>query len=145
MKTHLFSVLCAAVLAAFVAGIAGAATGGTHASLLIRHQVRGCHTWSANGGPFQANQAISLQQGGWLTVRNNDVMPHKLVLTAGPFAPVFSGRAAMAHMGALVKVTFTHPGTYRFATKAGEDYPSMSGMMKTVGEDKVLRLTVTVH
>ena len=46
-------------------------------------------------------------------------------------------------MGTTVKVTFTHAGVYRFTTKAGEDYPAMAGM-KTVGEDNVLRLTVTV-
>ena len=32
---------------------------------------------------------------------------------------------------------------YTLGTKAGEDYPSMAGM-KTVGEDNVLRLVVTV-
>ena len=39
-------------------------------------------------------------------------------------------------------VTFTKPGVYKFTTKAGEDF--MSGV-KTIGEDNVLRLTVTVR
>jgi hypothetical protein len=39
-------------------------------------------------------------------------------------------------------VTFTKPGVYTFTTKAGEDY--MSGV-KTIGEDNVLKLTVTVR
>ena len=34
-------------------------------------------------------------------------------------------------------------GEVRVVTKPGEDYPAMSGM-KTIGEDNVLRLTVTV-
>jgi hypothetical protein len=44
-------------------------------------------------------------------------------------------------MGASVKVTFSKAGTYLFKTKAGEDY--MPGV-KTIGEDNILRLTVTV-
>jgi hypothetical protein len=44
-------------------------------------------------------------------------------------------------MSAQAKVFFAKKGTYRFKTKAGEDY--MSGM-KTVGPDNVLRLTVVV-
>jgi hypothetical protein len=48
----------------------------------------------------------------------------------------------MRHMSASVRVTLGKPGTYRFTTKAGEDYPGMS--MKTIGEDNVLRLTVRV-
>jgi len=48
---------------------------------------------------------------------------------------------AMTHMGASTKVVFSKAGVYRFTTRAGEDY--MSGM-KTVGEDNVLRLRVTV-
>jgi len=54
----------------------------------------------------------------------------------GTFPP-----AMLARMGSSSKVTFTKPGVYKFTTKVGEDY--MSGV-KTVGEDNVLRLTVTV-
>ena len=46
----------------------------------------------------------------------------------------------MGHMGAKAKITFPAVGTYRFTTKAGEDYMPM----KTTGEDNVLGLTVTV-
>ncbi len=45
-------------------------------------------------------------------------------------------------MNATTSVRFTRAGVYKFATKAGEDY--MKGV-KTVGEDNVLRLTVTVR
>jgi hypothetical protein len=47
----------------------------------------------------------------------------------------------MKHMGATAYVGFPTKGTYVFTTKAGEDY--MSGV-KTIGEDNVLKLVVTV-
>jgi hypothetical protein len=107
-----------------------------------------------NGGAFKASQSLSLRRGGWVTVTDNDVMPHLLVQTGGPKATIspvgnamhqmttdLKGPGLMAHMGATVKVSFARAGVYRFMTKAGDDY--MPGM-KTVGEDNVLRLTVTV-
>jgi hypothetical protein len=45
--------------------------------------MRGCHTWSVDNGPFREVQSITLRQGSRLTVTNNDVMPHTLVLTSG--------------------------------------------------------------
>jgi plastocyanin len=74
-----------------------------------------------------------------LRIQNNDVMPHTLVKTSGPALAIVP--AKLGHMGAVTKLTFSHPGVYRFVTKPGEDY--MSGV-NTVGEDNVLRLTVTV-
>ena len=103
--------------------------------------MKGCHTWSVNGGPFKASQSITLRLGSRLTLTNNDVMPHKLVLTSGP-AVRYHGTPAMRHMSASVRVTFRKAGVYKFITKAGEDYPGMA--MKTIGEDNVLRLTVRV-
>jgi hypothetical protein len=137
------------------AGTAGAAP--SRASLAIRHQVRGCHSWSLNGGAFKATQTIALKRGAWLTITNNDVMPHALIKVSGPSVRYVNlqtgmtgmgvaGKAApgaMNHMGASTKVFLAKTGVYRFTTKAGEDYKNMAGM-KTVGEDNVLRLTVTV-
>ncbi len=154
-RNRAFTILVAIVSVAAFAAAGSAASGPGHASLVIRHQVRGCHSWSVNGGPFKASQTISLQRRGWITVTNNDVMPHKLMKTSGAAVQMQSlktsmmgmglrgrfGSGMMAHMGATVKVTFSRPGVYRFTTKAGEDY--MSGM-KTIGEDTVLRLTVEV-
>ena len=128
-----------AAVTAVVAGTASAATPAAHLSIVIRHQVRGCHSWSVNGGPFKASQSIALRRGGWITVVDNDMMPHKLVQTGGR-AAVLKG-VAMSHMGATATVRFPAVGVYRFTTKAGEDY--MAGV-KTTGEDNVLRLTVTV-
>jgi hypothetical protein len=152
---HALSILAAAATASVLAGGSVAASAPGHSSLVIRHQLRGCHSWSVSGGPFAANQTVALHRGGWLTVTNNDVMPHKLVKTSGPVVSLRNlktpmmgmgfrghfGPGMMAHMGAKVKVTFSHAGVYRFTTKAGEDY--MAGM-KTVGEDNVLHLTVKV-
>ena len=111
-------------------------------TLTIRHQMRGCHSWSFNGGPWKPSLKITVEPGTTLKVIDNDVMPHKLVQLAGPKATLIA--PSMRHMSAQAKVVFSVKGTYRFATRAGEDYPNMSNM-KTVGEDHVLRLTVVVR
>ena len=146
----------AGVFAAALVAAGGAAggVGGNHGLLVIQHQLRGCHSWSLNGGIVHPSQTLMLKPGGTITVRNLDVMPHKLVEMSGPavtFVRVSAGSglglkgvfppASLNRMGATAKVTFTKPGVYRFTTKAGEDY--MSGV-KTVGEDNVLKLIVTV-
>jgi hypothetical protein len=133
-----------------------AAAAPNHASLNIRHQIRGCHSWSLNGGAFKAAQVAHIARGGSIVVTNNDVMYHQLVKVSGPavtykllkvgtfmkgtvklpFKPGMMGRP-----GATVKITFPSAGTYKLTTKAGEDYMPMGD---TIGEDNVLRLTVTV-
>ena len=112
------------------------------ATLTISHQMRGCHTWSFNNGPSKASVKIKIASRTTLKVIDNDVMPHRLLQVGGPKARLIS--PAMRHMSAQAKVVFPKKGTYRFTTKAGEDYPAMA-MMKTVGEDFVLRLTVVVR
>ena len=47
----------------------------------------------------------------------------------------------MNHAGATTHVKFAKAGVYTFTTRAGEDY--MKGV-KTIGEDNVLKLKVTV-
>ncbi len=111
------------------------------ASVLIRHQRHGCHTWSVNGGAFRASQTVHLARRGTLTIVNKDVMPQVLVEKSG--AKVHeTGNSKLNTLGASVKVTFPKAGTYHFATKAGEDYPGMD--RPTVGEDNNLTLTVIV-
>jgi hypothetical protein len=129
---------------ALALGLAGLFAGSAFAhspqsTLTIRHQMRGCHAWSFNGGVYKASLKINVARGTALKVIDNDVMPHKLIQLAGPKAKLIA--PAMNHMSAQAKVVFAKKGTYRFKTKAGEDY--MAGM-KTVGPDNVLRLTVTV-
>jgi plastocyanin len=142
------------VLAGFTVGaglMAGVAMTGTnartaskvpsHSTITIRHQMKGCHAWAVDGGAYRATQRATLARGGTITFVDNDVMPHKVLLTSGP-AVRYHGSPAMRHMSASVRVTFRKSGVYKFITKAGEDYPGMA--MKTIGEDNVLRLTVRV-
>jgi plastocyanin len=146
MKRFLIIVTGLATIAILGAGFSSstsAATAKTPRSIkvVIQHQMRGCHAWSVNGGAVAVSPSARVATGGSATFVDNDIMPHKLILTRGP-AVKFVGNAAMNHMGASVKVVFTKAGTYRFTTKAGEDYKGMA--MKTLGEDNVLHLTVTV-
>jgi len=131
------------VITAAIVALGGVAVGtgaATATTIVIRHQVRGCHTWSVNGGTWAASQSVRIARNGAITIVDNDVMPHKLIQKGGP-AVRYVGKPAMNHMGASMKVVFPKAGVYRFTTKPGEDY--MAGM-KTIGEDNVLRLTVTV-
>jgi hypothetical protein len=151
---HTITTLAAAIGTVLAAAVASAAAPPSHATLVIRHQVRGCHSWSVDGGAYRASQTLTLRRGGSIVVTDNDVMPHRLIQTAGPavrfanLATPFTGMGmrghaapgAMRYMGAATKVVFTRPGVYRFVTRAGEDYVPM----KTVGEDNVLRLIVRV-
>jgi plastocyanin len=122
--------------------VSSASANGTAATLAIRHQMRGCHTWSFNGGAYKAAQSITLSRGTTLAVKNNDVMPHKFVRTSGPAVQIRT--PSMNRMGAVAGVRFTNAGVYHFKTKPGEDY-SWASKMETKGEDNVLRLTVTVR
>jgi plastocyanin len=76
-----------------------------------------------------------------LRFTNNDVMPHKLVQTAGPTLPLVHPN--MNKMASSATVKLTRKGVYRFTTKPGEDY-AWARSMKTAGVDNVLHLTVHV-
>jgi hypothetical protein len=140
MNRKIFSTIVIGFVVSTV--LVGAALGAPRAATLtIRHQTKGCHTWAFAGGAWRASQQITLAKGAKLTVVDNDVMPHTLVQQFGPKAKLST--PAMRHMSARATVAFSKAGKYVFRTKAGEDYPSMSNV-KTVGEDNVLRLVVTV-
>jgi len=93
-----------------------------------------------NGNPHPS-LSVTVKSGTVLRFVNNDVMPHKLMQTAGPKLRL--AHANMNHMSASTSVKLAQKGVYRFTTKAGEDYPAMSSM-KTIGEDYVLHVTVRV-
>jgi hypothetical protein len=148
-------VLLIASVAFGVFAVAGSAAP-KNATLVIKHQVRGCHSWSLNGGIWKATQHIRLVRGGSIVVTNNDVMYHQIVKTAGPtilFKLLKAGtpmkgtvklpftRGMMGRPGATLKMTFPNAGVYRLTTKFGEDYMPMG---ETIGEDNVLRAIVTV-
>src|SRR4051812_26110208 len=97
-----------AIAAILISGVASASSAPGHASILIRHQVEGCHAWSVDGGAFKARQSITLRRGGVLSVLNADVMPHTLVLTSGPSLHIANAR--MGKMAATLKLTLLHPG-----------------------------------
>ena len=144
-----------AMIAAAAALPALAASPGRSASVVIRHQLHGCHTWSLSGGAYKADLAVRLARGGSLTITNNDPMVHKLIQQSGPGVHMrtiahdhmkmvglhkITGRGVMNHMGAALKVTFPSAGVYRFTTKDLGDYFEL----KTAGMHNHLMLTVHV-
>lgn len=125
------------------------------ASILIRHQLRGCHTWSLNGGAYRAELDVKLARGGTVTITNIDLMVQKLIRERGPTVRMkaishdhmklvglhrITGSGVMSHMGAALKVTFPRAGTYRFRSEDLGDYFEL----KTAGEDNRLILVVRV-
>ena len=115
------------------------ATAPSSANAVIDHVTRGCHTLSVNGNAPSPTQTVRLAVGGSLHLQDNDVMPHRLMLVAGPQANLVG--AAMNHMGAQSTVTFPTAGTYTLITKAGEDYTQG---IKTIGADNTLKIKVLV-
>ena len=99
--------------------VTSAAPAGGGATIAIRHQMRGCHSWSFNSGPFKPSLSLSVKAGTVLKITNNDVMPHKLVQTTGLKLRLVHPN--MSKMASSTTVTLTQKGVYRFTTKAGED------------------------
>ena len=149
--------LCAAVagIAAVVVPPSAVAATPSSASIALRHQLRGCHAWSLNGGPYSAGLDVRLARGGTLTITNVDLMVQKLIRERGAAVRMrtvshdhlklvglhrLAGPGIMNHMGAALEVTFPRPGTYRFRTEDLGDYFEL----KTAGEDNRLTLVVKV-
>ena len=126
---------------ALVAGALATAAPANNATVVIRHQLQHCHTWSFDGGKFVANAKGTVARGGLIVFTNNDVMSHELSQKSGP-SVVFASSPRMGHMGATTVVVFPKAGTYVFGTKPGQDY--MNGV-KTIGADNVLTLRVVVR
>ena len=134
MKRTLLIALAGTLLLAATASAGGSTT------VTIRHQLHHCHSWAVNGGSWKAAQTASIAAGTAIVFTNDDLMPHRLVQTAGSPLPL-SKAANMNHAGAHFTLKFPSAGTYRFKTIAGEDYTKG---VKTIGEDNVLTLTVKV-
>jgi plastocyanin len=135
IKSSSALVAAAAAVAVPVASAGGAPT------ITISHQMKGCHMWQLNAGNPKVNLGVAVKAGTTLRFVNNDVMPQRLIQQAGPKLTLM--HANMSRMSASTSVKFAHAGTYRFTTKAGEDYVWMKSM-KTIGADNVLHLTVHV-
>ncbi len=129
---------CGSSTAENAANSAPAASKTQLASLVISHAKVGCHNWALNGGAMKVSQTVSLTPGSTLTVTDQDVMAHTVVQTAGPNAVI---QTPLTNQTQAATLRFTHPGTYRFTTHAGEDY---TAGVTTTGEDHMLRLTVIV-
>jgi plastocyanin len=129
------------LLAAAALLVAAPASASGTATITISHQMRGCHMWQLRNGKPTASLTATLKAGTVVRFVNNDVMPHRLIQQAGPKLTLKS--ANMNHMSASTLVKLGKKGTYRFTTRPGEDYNGMS-MMKTMGEDYVLHLTLHV-
>jgi plastocyanin len=141
MKRILTALFATAVIVGTMA-VGAIAHGPSTATLTIRHQMRGCHTWAVAGGRSAPTQRLTLEEGSTLRVVNNDVMPHRFAQTRGAHLQIVHAR--MSHVGARATVRFNERGVYKFTTKPGEDYAGFQNM-RTVGDDYTLRLTVTVH
>jgi plastocyanin len=140
MRFPRFPLVLLALAAAAIAVAVPAGAAAAPVQVRIQHELHGCHSWSVANGTFAAKQMLHARTGTVLKVTNNDVMPHTLVQLAGP--RIVLSHPRMAHMSATTALTLRTPGTYRFTTKAGEDYPGIH--VKTIGEDNILRLTVIV-
>ena len=107
-----------AVMAA-MAGVLLVSSASAHgtATVTIQHKVHGCHAWSYNNGAYKATLNVQLRRGELLTIRNNDVMPHKLVRHIRPGA---QGAHAgdEARLGASARVRFTKAGVYKLQDEA---------------------------
>ena len=138
-----------------VLAVPSTAAAPSSASIVIRHQLRGCHTWSVNGGAYRPMLEARVRRGGSITITNNDPMVHKLLQLAG--RPVamrhtadrhrmrvglkhITGRGVMNHMQATLRVTFLRRGLHRFTTKDLGDYFELT----TSGEHNHLMLVVRV-
>jgi hypothetical protein len=154
MKRTVFAVTALGLLAAALS-LSAAAANPASAKLQVRHQVRGCHSWSLNGGTYQASQTVKLKPGGSVLITNGDMMPHFLIKLSGGAvaeklvnpgnesvgklkAPYAAG--VMPHMSSTLKVTFPKAGIYTFRTKTGADYTKL----ETTGKDNILMLKVIV-
>ena len=109
---------------------------GSSAELTIVHIVRGCHN-RTDGKTIAEKADVTLHDGKWLTILNQDVDLHKIVQLAGPRIP--TGKAMT--MNSSLKLRFAKPGLYRFKTVTS-DMPGMPEM-KTIEPD--YRLILLVH
>ena len=135
MRRMLALLATGAATVSVLAASAGAAP--PSVQVLIRHQVRGCHSWSVNSNAFAATQRLSVSPGTRFTFTDNDVMSHQVVQLSGPKLALHAMN--MHKVGAQASLQLFGKGRYVFGTKVGEDY--MKGV-KTIGEDNVLKLVV---
>lgn len=154
MKRMLIAVSVVAI-GLVAASLSSAGTVGKPGAIVIRHQQKGCHAWSLDGGASKASLDLRLARGGRLRIENVDPMVHRLYQKLGPAVAMraiahdhmsmvgihkITGRGVMNHMGAALELTFSRSGVYRFTTKDLGDYFEL----KTTGKVNDLELVVRV-
>ena len=112
-------------------------------TITITHVMRGCHAWDLGYGPMRATMSVSIKRGAVLKFVNNDVMPHRLVRTAGLQVQIRG--ANMNRIAAIATARFARPGVYRFKTSFGAFFPWAASMSSKIGKMNVLHLTVRVQ
>jgi hypothetical protein len=133
----LFVVSAIMVVATFYA--TEASSHGT-TTVTIRHQMKACHAWSFDRGPYRASLHVQVDPATFVRFVNNDMMPQRLVQLSGPKVAI--NGASMNRMGAKARVLLGEKGVYRFRTFAGKEYAWAP--RDATGPDNVLRLTVVV-
>lgn len=156
MKRLLVAVVPLMALAIGAGAPAPAATAAKSDSIVIRHQIKGCHAWSLNRGPYRAMLETRVARGSSITITNVDPMVHKLIQLSGrPVAMQhtadhhmtrtglkhITGRGVMNHMEASIRVTFLKAGVHRFTTEDLGDYFELD----STGEHSHLMLVVRVR
>jgi plastocyanin len=137
MRKQTIGLATAAVAALLTASSASAASPVT---IMITHVMRGCHAWDLGRGAMRPTLSTTVNRGTVVTFVNNDVMPHRLVRTAG--AKLRIADANMRKMASSATVKFAKKGSYRFTTVFGGFYPWAASMR--TGTMYVLHLTVRV-
>jgi plastocyanin len=126
---------------AFVAVLMAApASAAPQMTITITHVMRGCHAWDLGQGSMRPTLSITVKRGTVVKFLNNDVMPHRLVRTAGPKLPI--AHANMNKMAGTATARFARKGVYRLTTIFGAFYPWAASMR--TGKMYVLHLTVRV-
>jgi len=108
--------------------------------LTIQHVLRGCHTWS-NGTMQSPTMRLTLRPGGTLSILDQDIDAHQMMMVSGPTRLHLGGPMMMNHQ---VVVSFPRKGVYRLQTKTVEMPGGMGVEAETVGPDNTLRLIVKV-
>jgi hypothetical protein len=109
-------------------------------TVTIRHQMKACHAWSFDGGPYRGSLRMHVDPATFVRFSNDDMMPHRLVQLSGPKVRIKG--ANMSRMGAKAQFLLGGRGVYRFRTFAGKEYAWAPP--DATGPDHALRLTVVV-
>jgi hypothetical protein len=112
-------------------------------TITITHVMRGCHAWDLGHGAMRATMSVKVKRGAVVKFVNNDVMPHRLVRTAGPQIQIRG--ANMNRMASSATARFARPGVYRFKTVFGAFFPWAASMASKIGKMNLLHLTVRVQ